>query len=1194
MPNILESGGGGLGGNSIDNAFASQSLLPPQPTFTSNGQPDPNTVPGLLNIAQNQGGMVAEQAAALANPNSSILSTVSNGFKNGFSTFLKAISLPSNVVSGVIATAKGGGNLGGNVMDAIKNGTDPYTALFGTQTPDPNQTTMSKVGGFVVRTGVDIMLDPLTYVTFGAGEGIFGMRATSEIPLFGDAAKTMDVAEGSKVALSGEGQAIYTASKGAENFYKANVLQMGHEQALGTAMGKFFQTGNEAFNAAGEELKNLLDSSIDLPASSAAAKDFTKKALSNMFTHAPQLVEDYLDHGGLKVFGQTILEGARIRNAVAMIPGMTTLDTFTAPVRNMVRALFDPSMVKVDGQYVRLPEEFMDMKNTAMSTLTGKQHSIYQSMFDLAKAHSLNKDQVDLVRAALEMKKMPADPQLAKAYLDAVELSPTEYKQLAQNGIPVSHLDGHVIPHVSVKDEVNVRTIPFKTPPSVNTGAMKHADLAKFIEQGGEGFKPLEGGATEATKATGEGVLEQLPREITQLKDIHGGTGLIGKIAGAKSTQEAGMALGEHLNDFVNGLTKDGSMSFEQAMQHPDVKTLMDTRNAMDALPQAKQLIGNAESLGLKQTDELGKTFVDTSGKTYKRMAAGLDELSAAGFKNFDMNFYTAHLSRMLDNAKAITMQSFVSDAAREFGKIASEAPKGWTTVESKALNDSAAKIFQGTLSKEGEQVLFHPAIAKYLEDFTGKVINDEPTSDILKAYDKIQNAWKASVTSIFPAFHGRNALTHLINNALDLGYHAFNPTTHYLAASFVKDDMTVSSLARKALGTGEEAMTAKDDLAKMLGRVMFTDNTGKDWSFGEIRQMVKDHGVAFGHVGAGGPEDIRLTQGELAQKMSGAAGSKIAKVNPFSQDFLPFQVGRDTGSALANQARMLNFMSNLKNTGDVELAAARTKQFLFDYGNLTNFEKTFARRLIPFYTFTRKNVELQVQSLIHTPGRIAAEATSLQNLGQVLSGSTTLSPAEQEAVPDWIKAGIYSVTSKNGENVNVQQGFASPLEQPFAALQPNAILGSLAPAIRVPLEQASGYNFFQGKPLSQVTNASAFAHAPKFIQDMIGFTTVKGTDSSGKAYNFYVSLKPQMMNLLLNLPPTSRVFTSLKQIETADKDQSLQATLAQQLIGTHAYSFNLTVEAQRQENQLKNQLQQMLQEAGVTASYSRSYIPKN
>ncbi len=81
------------------------------------------------------------------------------------------------------------------------------------------------------------------------------------------------------------------------------------------------------------------------------------------------------------------------------------------------------------------------------------------------------------------------------------------------------------------------------------------------------------------------------------------------------------------------------------------------------------------------------------------------------------------------------------------------------------------------------------------------------------------------------------------------------------------------------------------------------------------------------------------------------------------------------------------------------------------------------------------------------------------------------------------------------------------------------------------------------------------------------------------------------MMNLLLNLPPTSRVFSSLKQISTVDP--ASQAGIMEQLIGTHAYNFNLTTEAQRQENALKQQLMDLLDNAKVTAKYTRAFIPK-
>ena len=52
----------------------------------------------------------------------------------------------------------------------------------------------------------------------------------------------------------------------------------------------------------------------------------------------------------------------------------------------------------------------------------------------------------------------------------------------------------------------------------------------------------------------------------------------------------------------------------------------------------------------------------------------------------------------------------------------------------------------------------------------------------------------------------------------------------------------------------------------------------------------------------------------------------------------------------------------------DFDQAAIHVKKHLFDYDNLSKFEKEFMRRGIPFYTWTRKNLALQLQTLSTKP----------------------------------------------------------------------------------------------------------------------------------------------------------------------------------------------------------------------------------
>src|SRR3990167_1022870 len=194
----------------------------------------------------------------------------------------------------------------------------------------------------------------------------------------------------------------------------------------------------------------------------------------------------------------------------------------------------------------------------------------------------------------------------------------------------------------------------------------------------------------------------------------------------------------------------------------------------------------------------------------------------------------------------------------------------------------------------------------------------------------------------------------------------------------------------------------------------------------------MKERGVAFTRTIVD-PSDIQQgTKGILSALFPETTLKGVAKkALPIGQEFLPFKAGKAVGRAIEEQARVLDFVVNLRDTGDITLAAQRTKQFLFDYGNLTNFEKTFMRRLIPFYTFTRKNLELQVKTLLTTPGRVAAEVTTLSTLGEVMAGGK-LSPEEEAALPDWIKVGIGILSKKKGETVEILGSLGTPIEQPF------------------------------------------------------------------------------------------------------------------------------------------------------------------
>lgn len=1028
------------------------------------GASDLNSSEGLLSLANQQGGQIAQTANELAHPTTGILSTIGNTVKNAFKDFVDVLSVPSEIVAGALSPNY-------TIAQAIQQNIKPSDVIFGQQ--NENASTMVKAGSFLVRTAADILLDPLTYVTFGAGGGIgLGARGVTKIALGEEAATKVGLEAGASAAVSKDGQNLYSmlskVAAQSKGLMKADELT-GTTLIASDIAKKTGLSAADSLDFTKNELKEVLSQTIDAPLNI----DFAKKSMSSLLEKFPQLSETLLDKGGIKFFGQSILSGQRIRSGIQMIPGMTALDHLTSPTRKSIQALFDPEMVKLsNGVWQRVPDEATHLIQASKDLAESMKDSRINKLSDIVKANNLDSNEAQFLLASVEARKMPADGRLANAFKQLMGFNKEEFEGLRRAGIPVAFLDKHV-PHMLVQTASKV--MPFSLPPATKVGATLKRTLEGSIFDGDAGkLTALEGAV--------------LSKDATRVNTM----------------------LGEMKND---------------------------------------------------------------------------------GFEIFDPNIVTAMARRSVDNTKAIVTKQFLDALPKSFAVTADIAPQGWVPLELGKFKQE--EEFLQKIGQSANALRFHPAIAQRVEKFLGAVVNDDATNDALKAFDSVQNFWKASVTSVFPSFHGRNAISNVFMHFNDLGLNSFNPKMHAISAQLVKSDRDLAKLTIESMKAAPREGVA-DEISTLLGKKVFTDATGNEWSFGELHRVMKNNNIAFNKNIVGSLDVTKGTDKIIADLFPSSSkdikGFVKRQVSNGGQNFTPFAVGRDIGRAIEEQARTMDFITNLKKTGDVQMAAVRTKQFLFDYQNLTSFEKTFLRRVMPFYTFTRKNLEMQARTLLTAPGYSAAQLTGLTNLGEAISGGK-LTPEQEASLPDWIKSGIAITKKQEGNIVEMYGSLGTPLEAAFSGIQPNNVLGSLSPILRVPVELGSGYNFFQGKPISEVTNASAFKNAPAPIKALIGYTEVTGKNSNGQKYQLSMSLRPAMMDLILNLPPTTRVLTTLKQVQDANVDDG--SKILQQVVGVRPYSFDIKQEQQKRENELKDKLTNLLTTAGVTAQFTRTYRPK-
>jgi hypothetical protein len=121
--------------------------------------------------------------------------------------------------------------------------------------------------------------------------------------------------------------------------------------------------------------------------------------------------------------------------------------------------------------------------------------------------------------------------------------------------------------------------------------------------------------------------------------------------------------------------------------------------------------------------------------------------------------------------------------------------------------------------------------------------------------------------------------------------------------------------------------------------------------------------------------------------------------------------------------------------------------KFHFDYDDLSKFERNTVRRVVPFYTWTRKNLPLQIEMLLTKPGAYSRWAH--------LDRNVEIGQAEFDLMPDYLE-----------DQLNIRMPFGDedepwiwtpevPWKDLTRTLEPSQILSSFNPILRAPVEIA-------------------------------------------------------------------------------------------------------------------------------------------
>jgi hypothetical protein len=323
-------------------------------------------------------------------------------------------------------------------------------------------------------------------------------------------------------------------------------------------------------------------------------------------------------------------------------------------------------------------------------------------------------------------------------------------------------------------------------------------------------------------------------------------------------------------------------------------------------------------------------------------------------------------------------------------------------------------------------------ALADEIKEVIIKYQEPEQVNRFLEHYTKVQNTWKAWTLSLFPSYHSRNAISNVWNN--------------YLAGM-----------------SGPRSISAYNRSMALLF---------KKWQGSKLspREAKLIHEATNSRVLRGG-----LFEGELRHLIENISDHRHffrGFIDPAQNKGIKF--GFKAGTAIENHARFAHYIWAREIKGmSADKAAKSVQKYLFDYKyGLTPFEKKFFRDgLMPFYTWTRFNMPLQLEMLALKPGKFTAMAKSIDALEDEFGG-----PQPDEIfMADWMKRAL-KIRLRYDKNKEQYHYFILDSWIPAADINKliqiksfrDMITSLISPFTKTPIEILYNYNLFRKKQIKE------------------------------------------------------------------------------------------------------------------------------
>lgn len=455
------------------------------------------------------------------------------------------------------------------------------------------------------------------------------------------------------------------------------------------------------------------------------------------------------------------------------------------------------------------------------------------------------------------------------------------------------------------------------------------------------------------------------------------------------------------------------------------------------------------------------------SGKNRFSLERELKTLEQAEKAGAEVDIRKIFAHRVGGGNKALKVNDFFLDAAKQFGSAKAFAGSRTVKLAGEVPMKNAVK-----------GVHFPAAIADDLEKMVQLGSEKSPLGQI---FSHATALWKGYATRINPGFHLRNHISNMANSWIG--------------------GMGVDTMAQRYVEAAKW-----DSAPHAIGK----------FSEDQIENALKEYGVVGGHHTAFQELDT-IIEDQMKSATMSKGRKALDAINPASRTNIALKGGARVGNAVETWSRKALFFDQLHKGKSLEDAALHVRKYLFDYSELTDTEKAIRDYGIPFYTWMRKNVPLQIEAVIKQPQKVAVFGKAFNSLEQASEEEGIQVP--KEARPDYMnETGYVQLPTKTDTGASVLVNPSLPIQDlnrvPTSDVKGTLqkdVVANLNPLLRVGLELAMNKEAFTDRPIynpmtgpTGLKRANALSEGVRQLSDKTGLpvadmlgivTTNRGTE---------------------------------------------------------------------------------------------------